>query len=118
VRDDGSFVNDGPLAAGVRFDMGRVAVLGVGNVVVLAQTHAMMPNDPSMFRSMGIDLGALDAVVLKGAAAPRAGWASRARDVLDVRTPGPTSSNLDDVRFDRAARPLWPIDDFEWQPAE
>jgi microcystin degradation protein MlrC len=113
---DGRYVNDGPLSAGVEFDMGRVAVLEAGPLVVVLQSTAVMANDQNMLRSVGVDLGPLDAVVLKGAAAVRAGWRSAVERFVDVGTPGATTSDLGSLRYVAAARPLWPFDDVDWRP--
>ena len=112
VRDlrDGSFVHDGPLSAGVRFEMGPIAVLEVGWTVVVAQTHAIPPNDQALFRSAGVAVDALDAIGLKGAAAIRAGWRSAVSGFLDAATPGTTTSDLRELPLTRVARPLWPLD--------
>ncbi len=112
----GVFRADGPLYAGLEFDMGTVAVLDAGSLTVIAQTHAVPPNDPALFRAVGADLEATDAVVLKGAAALRAGWASTAHHLLDVATPGPTTSDVRELEIHSAPRPLWPLEDFEWSP--
>jgi len=110
VLCDGAFAHDGPLSSGVQFDMGAVALLEIDRVLVLVQTYPVPPNDQAMFRTAGIDVSTLDCIVLKGAAAIRAGWSSAVSAFLDVSTPGPTTSELDQVSFLRAKRPLWPID--------
>ena len=107
----GTFIHDGPLSRGVQFDMGTVAVLEVDRVQLLAQTHAVPPNDKSMFRTFGINVEALDAVALKGAVAIRAGWSSQVKDFLSAATPGPTTCDISELSFKHATRPLWPLDD-------
>lgn len=113
---DGSYVNRGPLVAGVRFDMGPVAVLETGRVTLLVQSRAVQANDQNVFLSAGVDLDDLDAVVLKGAAAVRAGWADRVRRFANVDSPGLTASRVQDLPYERVSRPLWPLDEFEWAP--
>jgi microcystin degradation protein MlrC len=118
VRDirTGRFVAQGPLYAGLEFDMGRVAILEIGRLTIVAQTRAVPANDQNLFKSLGVDLDAVDAILLKGAAAIRAGWRSAADEFLDVATPGPTTSDVHELRLRCASRPLWPLDDFEWDP--
>ncbi len=113
---DGRYVNDGPLSAGVAFDMGRVAIVDVGPLVVVLQSVAVMANDQNMLRSIGVDVQTLDAIVLKGAAAVRAGWASATVRIVDVGTPGPTTSDLATLPYQSISRPLWPLDGCEWSP--
>jgi microcystin degradation protein MlrC len=113
---DGRYVNEGPLARGVTFDMGRVAVVACGSLIVVLQSRAVMANDRNMLRSCGVDVDSLVAVDLKGAAAVRAGWAGSASRFVDVDTPGPTAADLTRLDLRRVRRPLWPLDDFEWRP--
>jgi microcystin degradation protein MlrC len=112
---DGRYTNLGPLSAGVTFDMGRVAVLEVDGLTIVLQTRAVMANDQNMFLGMGVDLDALDAVILKGAAAVRAGWASRVARFVAVDTPGPTTADLRTLPYLNVTRPLWPLDEFDWR---
>ena len=107
---EGRYINDGPLSRGVEFDMGRIAVVAAGGLLVVLQSRAVMANDQNMLRSCGIDLDALAAVDLKGAAAVRSGWASKARRFVDVDSAGPTGADLTRFRFERVRRPLWPLD--------
>jgi microcystin degradation protein MlrC len=114
---DGQYVNDGPLSRGVTFDMGRVAVVESGSLTLVLQSRAVMANDQNMLRSCGIDLDELRVVDLKGAAAIRAGWSERAARFLDVDTPGPTGADVTRLGLQNVLRPLWPLDDFQWDPA-
>ncbi|OFV81131.1 MAG: hypothetical protein A2W26_10090 [Acidobacteria bacterium RBG_16_64_8] len=113
----GTFIHDGPLSRGVQFDMGTVAVLQIDRVQLLVQTHAVPPNDKSMFRTFGIDVGTLDAVALKGAVAIRAGWSSLVKDFLPAATPGPTTCDVSQLSFKHATRSLWPLDDVPFRAA-
>ncbi|MDX6593257.1 MAG: hypothetical protein QOJ13_2453 [Gaiellales bacterium] len=115
---DGRYVNDGPLARGVVFDMGRVAVVECESLTVVLQSRAVMANDQNMLRSCGIDLGSLSAVDLKGAAAVRAGWESRAARIVDVDSPGPTAADVTGLGLGNVRRPLWPFDEFDWCPGQ
>ena len=110
---EGRFVNRGPLSAGVPFDMGPTAVLTLDELTLVVQTHPVMANDQEMFASVGIDLDAVQAVALKGAAAVRAGWQDRATVFLEVDSPGETPSRLDHLDYLRVERPVWPLDDCE-----
>lgn len=113
----GRYVNDGPLARGVEFDMGDVAVLDAARLTIVAQSTAVMANDQNMLRSVGVEVAAYDAVILKGAAAVRAGWAGVAARFVDVATPGPTASDLSTLPYRNVGR-LWPLERFSWQPGD
>jgi microcystin degradation protein MlrC len=115
---DGRYTNLGPLSAGVTFDMGRVAVLDSGTLTLVVQTKAVMANDQNMLSAMGVDLSSLDVVILKGAAAVKAGWLSRVHRFIAVNTPGPTMADVRRLGFRNVKRPLWPLDEFDWRPTE
>jgi microcystin degradation protein MlrC len=107
----GSFVQAGLVNGGLRFDPGAFAVLDVASLAIVVHERPVPPNAPTIFEHAGVDLAALDAVVLKGAAALRAGWADTAATILDVASPGPTTSIVADLTYLRATRPLWPLDE-------
>ena len=113
---DGRYVNRGPLSAGVEFDMGRVAVVDAGALAVVLQSRAVMANDQNMLRGVGVAPEEHDVVILKGAAAVRAGWRDCVERIVDVATPGPTTSDLGTLGYASAPRPLWPLDEFAWEP--
>lgn len=91
---DGSFVNTGPMATGARVSMGDAAVFGIGSVDLVLQSTPIQPNDPELFRSLGLDPSAYRIALLKGAAAIRAGWAPLTDRFIDAATPGPCDADL------------------------
>ncbi len=106
----GRYRNRGPLSAGAEFDQGEIAVVRAGRGQILLQTRAVMANDMNMLAAFGIDIDRLDAVMLKGAAAVRAGWTSRSPLYVDAGTPGATPSDLAALKYHRAPRPSYPLD--------
>ncbi|RZI94584.1 MAG: hypothetical protein EOO67_04340, partial [Microbacterium sp.] len=101
---DGVFFNEGPMATGNRIDMQGAALVRLANLTVLIQGTATQPNDSAMFRSLGVDLSAVDVVLLKGAAAIRADWADRVSLILEAGTPGETDQVLSRLEYRRATR--------------
>jgi microcystin degradation protein MlrC len=99
---DGSFTNSGPMATGARVSMGTAAVVRHNGVDIVVQQHPVQPNDPELFRFLGLQPEEYDVVLLKGAAAVRAGWAGLAREVVDAATRGVTDSDLTRLDFHRA----------------
>jgi microcystin degradation protein MlrC len=89
----GEFVNTGPMATGARVSMGRTAVLRGEWFTIVLQERATQPNDPELFRSQGVRPEDYDVVILKGAAALRAGWSGLCR-IVDIATSGATDSDL------------------------
>ncbi|WP_161606096.1 M81 family metallopeptidase [Microlunatus speluncae] len=88
---DGTFVNTGPMATGARVSMGDAAVITIGAVDLVLQSTPIQPNDPELFRSLGLDPSTYRIALLKGAAAVRAGWTPLTDHFIDAATPGPTA---------------------------
>lgn len=91
---DGTFVNAGPMATDARVSMGDAAVIKIGTVDLVLQSTPIQPNDPELFRSMGLDPRDYRVALLKGAAALRAGWSGLADRFIDAATPGPCDADL------------------------
>ncbi|MEV4669004.1 M81 family metallopeptidase [Microbacterium sp. LWO12-1.2] len=98
-RSSGVFVNEGPMATGATIDMGAACWVRLDNIDIVLQQRAAQPNDPQMFLHLGIDLRGYDAVMLKGAAAVRAGWAPYVDGFIDAGTRGETDSVLDRLPY-------------------
>lgn len=98
-RSSGVFVNEGPMATGATIDMGAACWVRLGTIDIVLQQRASQPNDPQMFLHLGIDPRGYDAVMLKGAAAVRAGWAPYVDDFVDAGTRGETDSVLDRLPY-------------------
>lgn len=105
---DGTFTNTGPMAHGARVTMGPAAVVRLGSVDIVLQTLPVQPNDLQLFRSMGVEPGEHELVLLKGAAAIRAGWAPEVAGFIDAGTPGVTDCDLSRLRYQRL-RDVWPL---------
>ncbi|GGM33441.1 M81 family metallopeptidase [Microbacterium saperdae] len=98
-RSAGVFVNEGPMATGATIDMGAACWVRLDNIDIVLQQRASQPNDPQMFLHLGIDPRGYDAVMLKGAAAVRAGWAPYVDGFVDAGTRGETDSVLDRLPY-------------------
>lgn len=97
---DGTFTNTGPMATGATVSMGTTAVVRCATMDMVVQQRAVQPNDPELFRSLGLTPEDYDVVLLKGATAVRAAWAMVATDVVDAATPGVTDSDLARLHFE------------------
>lgn len=106
---DGEFVNRGPMASGARVSMGPTAVVGFGRADIVLQSLPVQPNDPEMFRSVGLRPADYPLILLKGAAAVRAGWGPLVSAFVDAATPGVTDCDLRRLPY-RARRGAWPLD--------
>lgn len=99
AHSPGVFVNEGPMATGATIDMGAACWVRIDNIDILLQQRATQPNDPQVFRHIGINPSDYEVVMLKGAAALRAGWGASVDDFVDAGTRGETDSVLDRLPY-------------------
>jgi microcystin degradation protein MlrC len=105
----GEFTNEGPMARGARTSMGPVASVRVGGVDIVVQSRPVQPNDPALFRCAGVRPEAFDLLLLKGAAALRAGWVDVVGGFVDAATSGVTDSDLQRLPYRFLAGSVWPL---------
>lgn len=106
----GEFTNTGPMAHGARVTMGKTAVVSIGDAAdVILQSLPVQPNDPEMFRSVGFSLDDYALVLLKGAAAIRAGWSPLVTGFIDVGTRGVTDCDLQRLPYQNLTD-VWPLE--------
>jgi microcystin degradation protein MlrC len=103
------FTNTGPMARGLRVDMGPAATVRAGPVTILLQSRPVQPNDPQMLHAAGIELHKQRVIVLKGAAAVRAGWAPLVAGFVDAATPGVTDCLLERLPYQHLRDAVWPF---------
>lgn len=115
----GSYVNAGPMHAGVEVKLGPTAVVDIDGIEVLVTTFAETPIDLNVFRSQGIEPTARRVIALKGKGHFRAAFEPIATRVLLVEGPGITGSDLSRLAFERVRRPIWPLDaQMRWDVTE
>ncbi len=114
MLSDGSYVNAGPMHAGVRVNLGRTVVAVCNGIDVLITEHAETPIDLNIFRSHGIEPTRKRVIALKGKGHFRASFEPIAERVVLVEGPGITGSDLSRLHFEEVRRPIWPLDDVEW----
>lgn len=104
---DGVFTNTGPMATGATVSMDGAAWIRAAGLDLVVQGEARQPNDPNLFASMGIAVADYDVLLLKGAAALRAGWSTLVTGFVEAGTPGETDSLLERLSY-RRSRPHIP----------
>ena len=110
---------DGPIEADVigrnSFDMGKRALLGIGNVRVVVSEHVGVGgNHPIVYRSFGIEPAQAKMAVLKTASNFQF-YADMTSQILRVDTVGPTMSHLEGSKWRQLPRPIYPLDnDVVW----
>ncbi|WP_167132964.1 M81 family metallopeptidase [Paramicrobacterium chengjingii] len=109
---DGTFIAQGVGSVGSDIDLGRAAVIRVGNVDVLV-CHAISGNgDPQLYRAFGIDQQMYDLVVVKANTSYKAGYESIAGESYLADSPGAAASNLLSLNFTKSNLAVYPwVDD-------
>ncbi|MFO8060566.1 MAG: M81 family metallopeptidase [Bacillota bacterium] len=108
---DGVYRNRGPMATGVEVDLGRNAVLRVGDDFdILLTERRISPVDPEVFRQAGIEPSHKKILVLKSGGHFRAAYTSMAAEIIDVDTPGVTAADLTCFHYEKVRRPVFPLD--------
>jgi microcystin degradation protein MlrC len=95
---------------GIEVQMGRAAVLQVGQVRILLAERSAMTVDPELYRSHGIDPCHMKIVVVKSPNGFRAAYKPIAKAIFLVDTPGVSTANLRTLPFQRVPRPIYPLD--------
>lgn len=101
----GTFTNTGPMATGAVVTMNGAALVRAGLIDIVIQNRPLQPNDPELFRCMGVDPVDYRLACLKGATAVRAGWAPLTSTFVQAGTPGACDSRLDRLEYRNADVP-------------
>ncbi len=118
---NGRYVNAGPMMAGKPVLLGPSAFVVSGpdapdsGISVLVTTRAETPIDLNIFRSHGIEPTRLRLIGLKGKGHFRAAFEPIASRVILVEGPGITGADLSRLPFAHIRRPIWPLDEVEWE---
>jgi microcystin degradation protein MlrC len=107
---DGRYVNKGSYMTGATVEMGQTAVVDAGGVALVLTERKTMPFDLEQIRSLGIEPAHCHIIVVKAAIAWRAAYDPIAKEVLEVDTPGVTSTDLSTFTFVHLRRPIYPLD--------
>jgi len=107
---DGRYVNKGSYMTGAVVEMGRSAVVQVGGIELLLTERKSSPFDLEQLRSVGIEPTQRQIIVVKAAIAWRAAYEPIATEIIEVDTPGVTSTDLSTFTFTRLRRPIYPLD--------
>lgn len=107
---DGRFILQTPMGRGSAVDLGKMCRLRIDAIDVLVASRRTQTLDPEVFLLHGIDVARYAIVALKSQQHFRAGFQDVAGLILRTDPPGATSSNLASFRYERLARPIWPLD--------
>ena len=108
---DGAFVLKGPMGTGLRATVGPSAKVAIDGIEVIITSNRMAPNDPEIFRHIGIEPTDKQILVVKSRGHFRAAYEPFAAEILEVDCPGFASPNLKHFDYKKLRRPLFPLDD-------
>jgi microcystin degradation protein MlrC len=112
----GEFFAKGPAFSGRRFSMGPTAVLSISKLLIVAASKPVMMIDPELYRSQGIEPANQDAVGIKSALLFRPAYKEISQTIVHLDSPGSCRGRIEKVPFQRIQRPIYPLDEFEWDP--
>ena len=109
---------NGHLAKNLAIDMGRSALLRIGNIHIVVTSRSGPHFAPELFEAAGLDPFAAQLLIAKSPCGFRAAYQARAKTILVVRAPGCAPSDFWRYPARNIPRPLWPWDEIEeWSPA-
>jgi microcystin degradation protein MlrC len=114
---DGRITFTGGIGDGLVSDMGAAAVLTVGEIRIVLMENAVPCYDPALYRTAGLEPAEAQLVVTKSPNNFRWAYRDIAREWIYVDAPGASTPRLASLTFARAPRPLFPLDDWPWQPS-
>ncbi len=95
------------------FDMGPCAVVKHDGLTILITSNKTPPFDLGQWRSQGIEPTKLSVIVVKAAVAHRHAYDPIASRMLWVDTPGPCTSDLRKLPYQKIRRPIFPLDEVD-----
>lgn len=95
---------------GDAFDMGPCAVVRHASVTILLTSRRTPPFDLGQWRSQGLEPRDFAFIGVKAAVAHRRAYDPIAARMLWVDTPGPCTSNVRALPYQRIRRPVFPLD--------
>ena len=91
-------------------DLGRTAVLQIGNIDLVAAVMHRGSANPFCYRAFGIEPSAYRMVMTKSATQYKELYGKFSTLFYPTDTPGGSSANLTALPFEHLPRPFWPFD--------
>ncbi len=110
LLSDGTYVHEGPYAAGTRGSFGPSALLRIGGIDVIVSSENKNILDQQQFKKYGIDPARRSAVGLKCMHGFRAAFEPVAARVVSCDAGGLTTYTYARLPFRNIRRPIWPLD--------
>ena len=107
---DGQFITQSPMGRGGKRNLGKMARLVIDGVDVIVGSESSQTIDAELFLLHGIDIARYKIIALKSQNHFRAAFEPLAKEIIRTDPPGWTTSNLNQLEFERVRRPIWPLD--------
>lgn len=107
---DGIFINKGPMSKGLTVNVGRMAVVDMNGIDIIVCERRHQPWDPEIFRRAGIQPEDKKIIVVKSSMHYRAAYSELVKSIIEVDTPGLTSTNFSHFAYTNLTRPIFPLD--------
>lgn len=100
---------------------GRAALLKCGKTDLILTEYPTRQTAPAQYRRFGVEPRQKRIIVVQSAHVFRHGWDTvehLPRSIIEVDTPGITSPSARQFDYRRVRRPIYPLDDFEWDASD
>jgi microcystin degradation protein MlrC len=109
---DGVFTNRGSMRDGIKEKMGLSAVVEVDGIKIILTEIKMPPWNLEQLRSVGITPEHEKIIAVKSAVAFRAAYEPIAHEIIEANSPGLSTVDLSQFRYEYIRRPIYPLDRF------
>jgi len=116
MLSEGNYVCKGPMLRGTRTGIGRAALLRSGNVEIAVAEGRSSVNDPAMLEILGVNWQAKQILALKVKGHFRAAFGHLVGTIINAEAPGAAPTDLNSVPLRAVTRPIFPLDEVDWQP--
>lgn len=113
---DGVFIQEGPAGKGMKINIGKTAVLNIGNIDMVVCYNLTGNGDPQLYKSFGLTPENYKLVVVKACTSFRASYQNFAEKICLTDTPGAASSNLLTLDYKKLPKTFYPfsnLDDYK-----
>lgn len=110
---DGVYYFKGPMAHGMKQEIGLTVVLVIGGIEVIVTSRRHQPWDIEIYRANGIEPTEKQIIVVKSSVHFRASYGPIAKKIIGLDLPGMVSKNPRHFKFENIVRPVFPLDEVQ-----
>ncbi|NMA12554.1 MAG: M81 family metallopeptidase [Chloroflexi bacterium] len=110
---DGIFTQEGPSGRFLKNNIGRTAVLSVGNIDIIVCKSILAPGDPQIYRHFGIEPTFYQLVNIKANTSFRVAYEPISEKIFETDTPGVGTSILEKLPYKRIPRTFFPFSEID-----